>query len=294
MTAITSRPEGQYYERMASSLGDKARMIDFLLPGTVIDVGCGGGEFMTACAEAGFEVLGTDAFAPEVARSAGHQVFPHYASETHITLPYDHAGVDNVTASSVLHEVFSYGNRFGKQGSIDSLAEAFKSFRRTLRAGGRLVIRDGVSPGVLHGEDLDPTKRVRFVDAAAGDAAVEEFIRWSPYAKQDAGTDRTIRLEQLQSGLWCGRGAADLMELAFTLTWTADKIGSLAFIREAQEFYGIFTLDGYAEFVEPYGFRLITAESYTQPGYVQHMADLLDFEGIEFPDTNAVWVYEAV
>ena len=42
--------EDRYFDRMASSLGEKERILDWVLRGHAVDVGAGGGEFTAALA----------------------------------------------------------------------------------------------------------------------------------------------------------------------------------------------------------------------------------------------------
>lgn len=272
---LGTKTDALYYARMAASLGDKQKIFPYVMPGSVVDVGTGGGELALALLNQGNDVLGLDANPVSV---SGLTIADGFADETH---QHVH-NVDNIVACSVLHEVFSYGNRQGKVGKIDSLSNALVSFRKSLRLGGRLVVRDGVRPGRGTG--------ILKMIATDGDEQVQKFLNHSPFAANlhKSNTDREIALINTKSGEWVG-SKSSIMEFAFTITW-----GETSFEREVQEFYGIFTLEEYARFVEQFGFRLLHAEEYIQTGYINHLTPVLRMEKMSFPSTNALWVYEAV
>jgi 2-polyprenyl-3-methyl-5-hydroxy-6-metoxy-1,4-benzoquinol methylase len=51
MTLTHARLEDRYFRRMAAATDEKAQLLDRLAPGTVVDVGTGGGELATRMAE---------------------------------------------------------------------------------------------------------------------------------------------------------------------------------------------------------------------------------------------------
>lgn len=270
-----------YFERMRASLGDKRRMFEYLTGSEILDIGCGSGELVGYLNSEGYSAHGVDPSAEAVAKSRniGVDVLEGFADEA--DLLFGGETMDTILCSSVLHEVFSYGNRSGRRGKLDSLSDAFVSFYKTLRFGGRLIIRDGVMP--------EPG----ITSMAAPEAAVEQFLDASPFAREQAvDKDRSIALRHVVSldsspGMAVYEGTpSSVMEFAFTYTW-----GPESFEREVQEFYGVFTLDDYAYFAAEHGFRLVTSFAYTQPGYPKNLADKVVFQG-SFPHSNALWVFE--
>lgn len=263
-----------YYERMATSLGDKERLLEHIAGKRVLDVGCGGGELSAVLNAAGYEAYGLD-MAPESvsrARELGVDARLGFADEIHER--FGEGFFDTIICSSVFHEVFSYGNRDQGKGRIKSLENALSSIHKALVPGGRLLVRDGVSPGNSFAKMVvdDPEE-------------VEKFMWDSPFA--GVRFDRRINIFR---ALYCGDStftgpASSLMEFAFTYTW-----GPQSRAREIQEFYGVFTLSEYTEFFNSSGFNVYDAYSYIQPGYQEHLEGKVRFLDMDFPHTNAIWM----
>lgn len=267
-----------YFERMNKSMGDKSKIMD-LLPesGRILDVGCGSGDFMRILEDHGYDVRGIDASEESVKRS-GRKSILGYADE--LSQHFEDSYFDAVICSSVFHEVFSYGNRDGRIGKVSSLSSTLLSIHRVLKRGGKLVVRDGVCPRT----SSDKSKNEHVTMNAPADE-VRRFLSNSPFAQpRDSSVDRHVELHQIDDNTFSG-SKSSIMEFMFTYTW-----GRGSFAREVQEFYGIFTLEEYAEFVESHGFKSETMEEYIQDGYVQHLRGKVSID-CEFPSTNAVWSY---
>lgn len=271
---------------MHTALPDKMRLLDFARGRFLLDVGCGSGDFMEHALNAGFEAFGVDPALESILRSreavGDERVREAYANE--LELINDRFAYDTVIMSSVLHEVFSYGNRTGKIGKLTSLRDAIQSAADVLMPGGRLIIRDGVRARGWHASmTVDDNE------------AVERFIRESPFAYdlwQGGNLDRYIHFSRSRRGehpnLWFGK-PSDLMEFAFTYVW-----GENSFEREVQEFYGVHDRNNYRQFVERRGFKMVHYEDYIQQGYVDHLQGKVEFHSMPFPKTNAIWVYEKI
>ncbi|MEX0913562.1 MAG: methyltransferase domain-containing protein, partial [Demequina sp.] len=191
-----------YYETMASSLGDKERILPHLVPGTIADVGSGGGVLANSLVSRGYHVVGID---PNPRPVDGVEVHPIYADQIGTVTPAEK--FDNIIACAVLHEVFSYGNRHQQPGRLQNLEGTLREFRRSLKTGGRLIVRDGVKPAEPHA-----SMTLHQWD----DADVQRFVDASPFTSP--GTDVGITLERTAPGYWEGSGSS-VMECAFTLTW---------------------------------------------------------------------------
>ncbi len=94
-----------YFARMAAGLDDKARILDHLLPGSVLDLGAGDGRFVARLRDAGWDAVGLDASASAVRRSGGLVRQGLIQDADALFAP---GGFDNVVLPSVLHEVWSY------------------------------------------------------------------------------------------------------------------------------------------------------------------------------------------
>ncbi|QAY74114.1 methyltransferase domain-containing protein [Agromyces protaetiae] len=266
-----NRPlDDRYFERMAASLGDKARVIPFLVGRRVLDVGAGGGELARAIAGAGFAVTALDASDEAIRRLeslGGVEVAHGDASDAARVVG---GGFDAIVCSAVLHEVYSYAPADARRGTLDA---ALAMFADMLAPGGRLVIRDGVMPD-------DPSRPASVLLPPGRIDAFDRYAVLTPHAELVLARDGA-RVEGTRH---------QIAELLFTLTWGAET-----FAREAQERYQLHTLAGYAEAVAPYGLSLVHADAVTQPGYVAALADIevRDEHGRPwFPPTNGLWVFE--
>ena len=271
--------EPRYFDRMGSSLGDKARMVLPHLRGPrVLDVGAGGGELTAAIAAAGFQASAVDA-APDAITRLGalgglHEVRQGYAEQVPqlFSEPFD-----TIVVSALMHEVYSYGTsptaeppRLGYEAVSLTLAR----FRESLCDRGRLIIRDGVMPN----RPLEPASVTGLSEADI--AAFHDYQRRSPHP--------LLRALHLRGRSLTGTRHA-IAEFLFTLTW-----GIETFPREALERYQLFTLAGYSDYVADRGFDLVHMGAVTQPGYVVALSHLDITSGGRpwFPATNGLWVFE--
>lgn len=284
--------EERYFQRMAGSVGDKSRILPYLPavmdpsdPPHVLDVGAGGGEFAQALSLLGYNVTALDAAEDAVNRLRFRynklEVLQTLANHAH---DFGENKYDAVICSSILHEVFSYGDDVHRAGHLSSVARALQSFHKALKPGGVLIIRDGVMPA-----DWYLPARVQVVNPD-DIPAVHEYLQLCPFANGTAyGTQgHLIYLEETQDGWFMGN-ARSVMEFAYTFTWGVDS-----YPRETQEMYGVLTLDGYMNLLWENGYAVHDAYSYLQPGYPQHLENklVLEVDGKPAPwfNSNALWV----
>lgn len=264
---------------MFASLGDKQRMLPYLktdsLNSSILDVGGGDGSLLVSIKELypHVEILNLDAapISVERSRAKGIPTMLGYSDEIHKKFSH----LQNIIASSVVHEIFSYGNLNGEPGRVQSVKNFLQSAYDSLTPGGRLIIRDGVSPD----PDITAHSEMRMTK---NHAEVDKFLHASPFTKD--GLDRKIQIRKKKEGLYTG-SLSSLMEFAFTYTW-----GKESFEREVNEFYGVFTLEELSNLGEETGFTVIYAEKYVQQGYIENLPEIT-FSPF-FPDTNALWVFE--
>lgn len=269
----TRQTDDQYYERLAAGLGDKVRILPFLVGRTVLDVGAGGGELTAAIAASGFHTSALDASLDAVVRlrsipgvTVGHG-FADQATEL-----FSGATFDSIVCSAVMHEVYSFGASTGALKSR-AIRDTLTTLISLLNPGGRLIIRDGVMPDDYH---AFATARVADADKPVVDA----------YLAQTPHPELAVR----RSGNIVHGTKHAIAELLFTLTWGEDT-----FHREALERFQLHTLQGYADLMVTFGMTPIYAAATTQPGYVNALAriDVRDVWGAPwFPHTNALWVWE--
>ena len=294
--------EADYLTAMNSARSDKARMIDFVVPGLIVEVGPGGGVVLDLLEGqlGGGRIVGLDASSAVVESLEKRRVIERRRWEVvhgdafELAEIFGARTVSTVVFCSVLHEIYSYvpwpddkgGKRRFQLESVDAIvAAAFRS----LSKGGRIVVRDGVmpkhEPRVL--ELLDRTWR----DGLDLFAKVYE-PRSIPFDVLDEGR---VRID-----------AADLYEFLTTFTW-----GPASFPYEIREQRAVLPRDEYVRRLlrvcdqadPPFRAREVEVPrelaSYLQPGYPENVrphARIFDQTGAEvaMPDVTGVWVIEKV
>lgn len=285
--------EPRYFERMAQSLGDKTRILEYLPPISdyshppkVLDVGAGGGEFAYKLSELGYDVTALDA-----SNDAVEQISYKYPNIYAIRALANHTDnllgenlYDAIICSSILHEVFSYGDDVHKAGHYSSIDRALVSFHNALKPGGTLIIRDGVLP-----DDWRTIGALTVLDA--DDSVVEEYLKTCPFAHGTINNEASrnlVELRRVAPNNWVGNYRS-ILEFAYTYTW-----GLESYPRETQELYAVYTLEQYTTVLTHHGFQVTHTESYLQPGYVHHLVNKIRLNAPDrnhkWFDSNAIWV----
>ncbi len=283
--------ESQYLVTMNAAKNDKARMMRFLKPGRIVEVGPGGGVVLDLL-EKHFpdsDIIGLDASHQVVValeqrkkqNQAKWQIIEGNAFEFQRYFPAE--SLDSIVFCSILHEIYSYieaedGSRF----HIESVKKMLQSAFDALAPGGRILIRDGVMPPhnlqylTFLADDAKP-----FFDAFCSE------FKGRPISFQTID-ENTVLLD-----------AADAMEFMYTYTW-----GPESFPYEVREQYGILTYEDYCASVQVWlgdRARLVKIPDdealVLQPGYVTALKDkvrLTDYNGnpAPFPPSNAIIVIE--
>lgn len=276
---LAETQDKRYFDRMASSLNDKKRVLDYVKQGRVLDVGAGGGELSNVLQKFGNSVWAIDGSEASIHRI--NERFPDvntltcYVSE--LADHFEEGFFDTIICSSILHEVFSYaeGNMDDK---FDAVEEAFGIFHNLLAPGGCLVIRDGIRP-----DDAEKVVRLRF-ETMDGVDFFDRYSVVSPFY-----LNGTVHFDH--DGEYFVGSYASAMELLYTYTWGWDS-----FDRESQELYGIYTLSDYVDVLNrKFGFVVEDSYSYLQQGYVDNLAPLVEISDIagnvvNFPPSNMMIV----
>ncbi|MCU1281817.1 MAG: Methyltransferase type 12 [bacterium] len=266
-----------YGAQMDASLVQKVEdLIPWVLPPRIVDKGCGTGKLLVELSRRfpGASLVGVDLSREFLRRSdentyAGGDVELLLGDAADQQLPDGSA--DTVIFSSIMHEVYSYSgyDRARVEGALASAA-------RELHAGGRILIRDGISPGP--GEVL-----LDLMDAATAkqlDRFAREFKHGQGAALASepprAGATATVRLSaHLANEFLCKK---DYLE-----NWDI----------EVHEEYGVFTVDEWRAALARNFFDVRTIKTYVnewirQNRYEGHVK-VTELNGTSFwPATNAV------
>jgi SAM-dependent methyltransferase len=296
--------EASYLATMNAARSDKARMLDYVVPGLVVEVGPGGGVVLDLLRDRfpASRVVGLDASSAAVdalrkkLAAGGPRWEVVHGDAFRLPEIVGARAATTVVYCSVLHEIFSYVPWSEAEGApaarfrFGSVAALVRATFRALAPGGRVVVRDGLMPAreprVI--AFLDPAWREGFeLFARTYEARPIPFERLA---------DGRVRLDQ-----------ADLYEFLTTFTW-----GPASFPYEIREQRGVLPRAEYvARLVAacdgadpPYRAREVPVApdlaSYLQPGYPANIAPhvaIFDGEGareVPMPDVNGVWVIEKV
>jgi SAM-dependent methyltransferase len=282
--------EQAYLAHMNSARSDKARMLDYVRRGRIVEVGPGGGVVLDLLEDRfpDAEIIGLDASAEVVASLATRRARDHrrwrVVHADAFALP-EHLGtdsVDTVIFCSVLHEIYSYVERDGRRFRLESVRDLLRASWQTLRPGGRIVIRDGIMP------PPGATRRIAFL-APDGRDFFDLFVR--------EFEGRPIPYRDLADGR-VELSAQDAMEFLYTYTW-----GPESFPYEVREQYGVMTYADYGARLCEWlpGARLLPLPSeiasYLQPGYEQGLAAKIALTDehdapMRLPDSNCLLVVE--
>lgn len=291
---IENSQDNRYFDRMAHSLGDKSRVLEYLRNGNTLDVGAGGGELSEAIRTQGMPVWALDGSLNALRRIK--ETYPKVpvvkAFAEDVGELFDHNAFFNIVCCSILHEVFSYGDK------NNSLKAALQGFHKTLVPHGRLIIRDGVMP-----DNWNEIARIKF-KTDDGQKFLEYYKNNSPFYVNDSETKNNnasqsfnlfqkVHFDDVDENVIEGN-MASIMEFLYTYTW---DWGSAE--RETQELYGVLTESMYKELLNECGFNVVESYQYLQEGYVNYLSDLVeifDDEGspVSFPSSNMLIVAEKV
>ena len=290
--------EAAYLATMNAARSDKTRMLEYVKPGVIVEVGPGGGVVLELLAERypTSRIVGIDASEAVVSahlartegRNVGYEMIHGDAFELEKT--FARGEVTTVVFCSVLHEIFSYVEHGSPPARFrfEAVEAIVKAAYRTLSKGGRIVIRDGIAPA-------DEPRVLAFKNSAWREG-FELFAKtYEP---------RRIPFEELGDGR-VRLSQPDLYEFLTTFTWGPDS-----FPYEIREQRAVLPR---AEYVA----RLLAAcdaavpeskareievppdlASYLQPGYPANiLRNVTIFDGTgenerPMPDVNGVWVIE--
>lgn len=264
-----------YGAQMDASLRQKLDdLVPWLEPGCIVDKGCGTGKLLVELSRRypDSRLVGVDLSHEFLRRCdentyAGGDVELCFGNVIERNVPPGSAST--VIFSSVMHEVYSYSGY-----SLQAVDRALASAASELRPGGRLVIRDGVSPG-------EGTWRLQLRTPASRDI----FTRFASEFRHGRGvaferlSDDTVRLSAHDANEF-------LCKKDYLEHWHI----------EVHEEYGAHTLAGWGEALGRAGFEVLHLGAITNPWIVAHRYEgqvaLTDDAGrpLPWPATNCVVV----
>jgi SAM-dependent methyltransferase len=229
-----------YAAGMEASATDKAKLLRFVRPGAIADLGCGTGTVLELLRRKyrKSQFVGVDLSQEMIDRCTKR--FPDGEFMLHdITFRiFAEASLDTIVLCSILHEVFSY-----KGYDYSAVRRALRYCVDALRPGGRLILRDGVKPAE---QDV---VYLTFLNEAAWD----KFARFS----LDFGSSEIVwRLVDNNRVQVARRDAMEfLTKYIYDVNWKY----------EVKEQFGVFTLASWADEFRKLGLKVVHKESYTIP-----------------------------
>lgn len=137
----TPKQQALYLEQMAKTVPFKSELVAPWVRGrTIVDLGCADASFTSWLVLKAQKVIGVDM--SEFVINRAKEQYKYLDNLEFVQAKAEDFVVpcDTVIASSIFHEVFSYGN------GIQSVGQAVANIYRNLNSGGRLIIRDFVKP----------------------------------------------------------------------------------------------------------------------------------------------------
>jgi SAM-dependent methyltransferase len=164
----TSSGLSTYIRGMLNSSNDKDKINDFLVPGSLLELGCGSGAYLkTIGPEILAQTTGVDMNAMLLLR-AKEELEAHFGEEaaevefiranamdSNLSSVLRHRQFNNIVLCSFLHEMYSEFYHIGRQMNQDHDNDSYAKTRiqtlldniwDLLAPGGRLIIRDGCKP----------------------------------------------------------------------------------------------------------------------------------------------------
>jgi SAM-dependent methyltransferase/nicotinamide mononucleotide adenylyltransferase len=271
------RDFASYGAAMDASLVQKVGdLLPWILPGTIVDKGCGTGKLLVELSRRfpGAALVGVDLSRELLRRSdentyAGGDVRFVLGDAAEAQLPDGSA--DTIIFSSIMHEIFSYGGYRHAR-----ITQALASAARELRVGGRVLIRDGVSPEPVTWRltCLDGETRARF------DRFAREFKHGAGAPFRPLGPSELLLNSHEANEFLCKKD--------YVVNWDI----------EVHEEYGVLTIREWKEALAAAGFAVLEARGYVNDWIAEHRyrghVALADEQGapLSWPDTNVVLVGE--
>jgi SAM-dependent methyltransferase len=266
---------------MDASLAQKVEdLVPWVLSGRIVDKGCGTGKLLVELSRRfpGASLVGVD-LSREFLRRSDENTYAGGDVELVLGDAADQqlvdGSADTVIFSSIMHEIYSYSGY--DRGRID---RALASAARELRPGGRVLIRDGISP--------DPRDLLLDLMDAGTDAQLDRFARefkhgqGAPFAAVERrdGAIRTVRL----SAHLCNEF---LCKKDYLKNWDI----------EIHEEYGVLTVEEWRAALTRNFFDVRTITTYVNPWILQNRYQghvrVTELDGTTFwPATNAVIIGE--
>jgi len=229
-----------YAKGMDKSLGEKEKLLPYVKEGVILEIGCGAGAVTELLAKnfPRSTIIGIDNSEQIITVAAKREYSNanvHLFQGDVLNKQFKNGTVDTVVMSSVFHEIYSYNNY-----DMEAISKAIFNVCAMLVPGGRLLIRDGVMPGLkpCYLKFIKPELRKVF----------EKFAKDFAPRKIHYSLEDNFEFPKLNS--------ADAYEFLSKYFYTENwKI-------EVKEQFGIFTVAEYCNLLMVNQLKIVEANSY--------------------------------
>ena len=164
--------ELNYLNTMNSGKNEKAIILDYIVGRKVLDVGPGGGVLLDLIESTGkdYDILGIDLSQNvidklnEKKKEENHKWNIVKGDALNLTKYFDKDSIDTIIYSSIIHELYSYIEFNGKKFNKETIKKSLKESYDILKAGGRIIIRDGIMSSPVTDYRLIEFKDVSDID----------------------------------------------------------------------------------------------------------------------------------
>jgi SAM-dependent methyltransferase len=225
-----------YAAGMEASAADKAKILKFVKPGVIADLGCGSGTVLELLRRKfrKSQLVGVD-LSPEMVERCAKR-FPGAEIRRHdITVPlFDEGSIDTIVLCSIMHEVFSYNGY-----DYSSVRQTLRHCADALRPGGRLIIRDGIKPA------REDAVYLTFLN----EIAYDKFIKFS---LEFGSSEIVFKLVDTRIQVARRDAMEFLTKYIYDVNWKY----------EVKEQFGVFNLTSWTEELRKAGLKTVHKESY--------------------------------
>jgi SAM-dependent methyltransferase len=264
-----------YAAGMEASAADKAKLLRYVRPGVIADLGCGTGTVLELLRRRSpdSEVIGVDC-SPEMIERCRKR-FPGLELRKGDIADrlFEDGSIDTIVLCSIMHEVFSY-----KGYDYSAVRRTLAHCAAALKPGGRLILRDGVKPA------RQDAVYLTFLRPAARD----KFLRFS---KEFGSSEIVWRMKDGRVQVARRDAMEFLTKYIYDVNWRF----------EVKEQFGVFTLDDWGEEFRKAGLRVVHRESYLiewlrkthwEKDVLMEVKTPRGYEPTDYPDSTMVIVGE--
>lgn len=251
----------QYALRMEKNINDKLVIFDFMEKNpreklNILDFGCGSGSLITHLETLypKSKLVGFDKseFMIKRAKENSHVgLFLSRFDELELFVK-NNGHFDYILLNSVLHEIYSYENRF------DSVVDLLKKLSQYLRNKGNYIVRDGLLD-TTSVTDENQTEQIELINPEEAMSFLNEYTKLSPFPNKLS----------IEDGKITGR-CNEVREFLNKYTWGFESL-----YRESQEIVNFASKDMYHELFNLAGFKIERELILSQEDFFSHLSKIV-------------------